>query len=101
MGSLDFVRGRCGSFDRVQVRRVPVEIVCWEKFEKKTRFSFSFRGEPWNLIRKRNTGIRSSKKSFSADACGCAMAVPRAAVSAGVTSAVVCRVPESVDVQPR
>ena len=101
MGSLMSVCGRCGSFDRVQVERVPVRVVGWETFKKKTSFSLKTRGEPWNLIRKTNTGIQSSKKSFSADACGCAMAVPRAAVSAGVTSAVVCRVPESVDVQPR
>ena len=101
MGSLMSVCGRCGSLDRVQVERVPVRVVGWETFKKKTSFSLKTRGEPWNLIRKTNTGIQSSKKPFSADACGCAMAVPRAAVSAGVTSAVVCRVPESVDVQPR
>ena len=101
MGSLMSVCGRCGSFDRVQVERVPVKVVGWENFKKRTLFSLRNRGEPWNLIRKKNTGIHSSKKSFSADARSCRMAVPRAAVSARVTSAVVCRVPESVNVQPR
>ena len=101
MGSLRSFCGRCGLLDRVQVGRAPVRIVGFENFEQKTLVSLTNRGEPWTLIRKKNTGIQSPKKPFSADACGCCLAVPRAAVSAGVTSAVVCRVPESVDVQPR
>ena len=50
-------------------------------------------------------GVRPSLEGlpypFSADACSCARAVPRAVLSAGVTSAAACRVPESVNVQPR
>ena len=62
MGSLMSVCGRCGSFDRVQVGRVPVEIVGWENFKMKTSFSLKTRGEPWNLIRKTNTGIQEYRE---------------------------------------
>ena len=103
--SLRSVCGCCTSFDRVQDGRVPVGVVGWESFEFRSSFSLKTRGEPWNLIWKKKTGIQSSKKPFSADACSCCMAeglaVPRAEVSAGVTSAAVCRVPASVNVQPR
>ena len=102
MGSLKSGCGRCKSFDRVRVGRVPVEVVGWEDFERKTSFSLKNRGEPLQFcVSKMNTEIRSSKKSFSNAGCSCARAVPRAVLSAGVTSAAVRRVPESVNVQPR
>jgi hypothetical protein len=100
VGSLKSGCGRKESLVRVQVGRVPVRIVGWESFENRTPFSFRNRGEPLFFFSKMNTEIRSSKKPFSNAGCSCARAVPRAVVSAGVTSAAICRVPASVNVHP-
>ena len=99
--SLRSVCDCCTPFDRVQVGRVPVEVVGWESFEKRSSFSLTNRGGALDFVWKKNTGIQSSKKPFSANARSCCLAVPRAEVRAGVTSAAFCHVPASVNVELR